>query len=129
MENNQSLKSITTILYHTLFKLIKDISDLASMEAQLASKSLGYIACLFFAVFLFSIGLWLGISVLFCISLVLLGFNWAFALFILCILNGIFIYLSVSYILKLKENLSFKATKRQLINAANLNKDIRNEQP
>ncbi|MES2218554.1 MAG: phage holin family protein [Pseudomonadota bacterium] len=119
--------SITQIfgnVFHIVHKLVSDIFHLASAEARLAKQSLANIILLGFVFGSLFTSTWLcvlGLIVAFLMSVFQLSLLAAFA--IVCVLNFILIAVCAFIFLKLKGNLSFRATRNQLSSSKQLLKD------
>lgn len=99
----------------TFVKLVGDISSLASLEAQLAKKSLAIIIVLsIFAVFL-TLAIWFGVqALLLWVLFIYFSLQMWLALSILILFNALLLFLAIVVIAKLKVNLSFPVTRKHL---------------
>ncbi|MDR3477394.1 MAG: phage holin family protein [Gammaproteobacteria bacterium] len=113
-ENKVSFTGLITNLFQTSFKLVSDTISLANAEAHLAGRSLKEIVILsFFLAALLSTTWFCVIAMIVC-YLVSMHFSWLAALSTVTLLN-IFLMIVIGIVmLKLKHNLTFPATRRQL---------------
>ncbi len=125
-EQDQSLNTTIKNIAQTFFKTLADIANLASAEAILAGKSLITIIQLTVIIKLLAIITWLSICGALAFYLASLQLSWAVVFLAIAALN--FIALLCSYLmqLKLRKNLYFPATRRQL--RRSVGKDVSNEQ-
>lgn len=117
MTNNESSPYLSEIIKNTVqifLKLINDYKRLISAEMQLAGKSLINIFILALLMLVILITTWmcvLGIAIFY---LRLWDWGWIASLLWVMGLNLMVLCILVWWIFKLKANLSFKATRRQL---------------
>lgn len=131
-DNQHTLLEIVINLIQNFFKTVKSIGHLASAETQLAKKTLLNIITLWVILRIFLLTTWLSFCGVIALYLTSLGYSLLFALSIICLLNFLVVLSIVLTILKIKTNLSFPATRRQiqLINTnIDPHKDFNNEQP
>ena len=118
MENREaralSFMGLIKNFSQTLFKYVGDLVLLAKLEAQLARKSLVYIAILSFIGFIFLLSTWFGIFIFIVISLIALGLPLLGALAATIGINLLLLAIIGLWIFKLKSNLYFSATRKQL---------------
>lgn len=98
----------------TLFKYVSDLVLLATLEAQLAKKSLLHICVLVLIAFILVFTVWLGIFVLMIVSLMALGLALLPSLGIVIGINILLLAIIVFSIFRLKSNLYFPSTRKQL---------------
>jgi uncharacterized membrane protein YqjE len=123
-KTTQTLFAIFSNLIHAYVKRITDLVQLAGLEARLAGKTLIQISILIYIVSVLLISTWFCMLLLLFIYLVSLQFTWVVAAFIITILNVALLFVTIFSILKIKRNLFFPATRRQLeITKAMLDKD------
>lgn len=126
--NNQSLTDTIKSLTQAFFKTVKDTASLAGAEAKLAGKSLINIALLLIVLRALAFLTWISICAVLALYLLSLGYTWLTALAAVTLLNVIAIAVVVVGLLRLKRNLSFPATRRQLQAGNNFDQDFYNEQ-
>jgi predicted membrane protein len=122
-KNSLNIFAIVKNLTQTFFKLVTDLKNLAAAEAQLAISSLATMVFLYVLGALLSLTTWLSILGMIIASLIAFHFSLLFAFFFVTLLNVIAVGLIALYILRMKENLKFKATRRQLLSFTKSNKD------
>jgi len=113
-KNKVSILKLAMDIFQNFFKLLGDLRKLANLEAQLARKSLVKIIILSFFLATIFTATWLCILGLIVATLMAYGFNLITAISIVTLINIFIIAVSVICILKLKNDLSFHATRRQL---------------
>lgn len=116
MEDQKNLSIIGAVrnLFQTSFKLVSDTFSLAKAEAHLASQSFVQIIILAFVLGTLFTTTWLVLLALLTVFLLSLNLSWLAALGIVLLCNLFIITCIVLVILKLRQNLSFKATRRHL---------------
>lgn len=117
--NNQTLIEIINNLNHECIQLIRNFTRLAKAELLLACKSTYKIIILFIVLIFSSLVAWLGICGIIGISLVYYDIHRLCFLSIITVLNLVIVIITYTFIVKLKNDLTFKATKRQVMNFAN----------
>lgn len=102
-------------LVQTLLHFLGDLTSLASLEARLAGKSLLSLVLLTFVLGAFFISAWLCFLALLTVFFVsVLQYSWLVSLS-LVLLSNLLMILVVGFVMaKLKDNLLFRATRRQL---------------
>lgn len=100
-----------------------NIAQLASLEAQLARKTLATIVFLFLILAFLLISTWMSLLLLLFIYLISLHYSLLFASSVIVGLNIILLLVIVLYLQKIKKNLFFPATRRQLSNLGIAHKD------
>jgi hypothetical protein len=113
-ENKVSFTGLVTNLFQTSFKLVSDTVSLANAEAHLAGRSLKDIAILSFFLAALLSTTWFCVIALIVCYLVMLHFSWLAALSIVTLFNLVLMVVIGVVMLKLKHNLTFPATRRQL---------------
>lgn len=126
-QNTPSVKHLIDNVVNTFIKLISEIARLASLEAQLAKKSLVRIIALVFVVGSLLTVTWLCALGCLLLYLVSLHLSWLLSLGIITLLNVVLLTSIFVAILFLKENLLFKATRRQLSNQHKTLTDVQSE--
>lgn len=113
-QSNRSLYNIINVIIGTYFKLISDVFKIFNLESLLAKKSLIkiIILALFAGVILFST--WLSLLGLLLIYLIQLHYGWIISMSAIALLNILILLIIVFIIMRLKNNLSFSATRRQI---------------
>lgn len=109
-----SLLMIITNLVGAYVKRLTDLTQLASLEAKLAVKSLIKIIILVYFLGFVFISTWLCLLLVLFLYLVSLQFSWISAAFIITSLNCIIFFIIIFSIFKLKKNIFFPATRRQI---------------
>jgi hypothetical protein len=126
MENESDLTFIGVLknLAHTFVRLMGDLASLAQTEAKLAGQS---VVSIFFLCFIIGSSItatWLSLSGLLLACLMYFHFSWIAAFSILTMLNLVVLMIICVTILKLKNNLSFRATRRQIRGLTDLAKGV-----
>ena len=116
MEVNQSLSKIIFGMVDTCLNLVKEVTNLAYVEAQLAGKSVAHISILLMGLFLFLLTAWFGACGIILSSLIFYGTSWMFAISLVTVLNIAGALITSVFIFRIKNNFLFEATKRQLEN-------------
>ncbi|CAN5338577.1 hypothetical protein BH10PSE19_BH10PSE19_00520 [soil metagenome] len=113
-KENLYLSEIIKNIVQICFKLIKDYKRLVTVEMQLAAKSLLNIFILSLVVVAVLTTTWICLLGILIFYLKLWQWGWVPSLLIACGVN-IFVLLGLAWVmLKMKANLSFQATRRQL---------------
>ena len=117
MEEKSSLSFITIIynLSQTFFRLVGDITRLARTEAHLAVSSLIRLVLLSLLAGLLLLTTWICILGAVIASLVAIHFSWLTSFLFVTLLNMLLLTTLFLYIKKLKKNLTFQATRKQLL--------------
>lgn len=128
MEGNSSTDLGTSIMNvaQTIIKMISDLAALAGTEALLAGKSIITILQLVVVIKVLSIITWLALCSAAISELIYLGYTWAFSFLMLALLNFSLLLLVFIMQIRLKRNLTFPATRRQL--RQSFTRDIGDEQ-
>ena len=118
-EGNRSLYRIVNIIIGSYFNLIADIVKIFNLETALAKKSFTkIIACILLAaVILFST--WLSLLGLLLLCLIQLHFSWLISVSAIAGLNILILLIIIFIILRLMTNLSFSATRKQILSLRN----------
>lgn len=116
MRKKPGLTSILSNLLIAYINRLTDLIHLAGLEAKLAVKTLVNIIILIFIMIIFLISTWLCFLFLVFSYLISLHLSWVFSAFILTLLNIILFAVVCLFILKIKKNLFFPATRKQLKN-------------
>lgn len=95
-------------------KRFADISRLTVLEAKLAGITLIKITILIYIMSLLLFSTWLCILLVLFMYLISLHYSWLFASSLITIVNFVLLILVTFFVLKLKRNLLFEATRRQL---------------
>jgi hypothetical protein len=101
-------------LWETLITTMSDIFSLAVLETRLAGRSLVIILTLFLIMLFLLTTSWFFLMAAAAFWLTTLGLSWGLALLCVVGLNILSIVIGFLCILKLKQNLKFKATRKQL---------------
>ena len=119
-ENELPLSKILENILRSFFKIFSDIGVLAKTEARLAKQSV--VGILFLS--LLGVALltttWLCILGLLVTCLMSLNYSMLISILMVTVLNAVLSLLVCLFILRLKNNLFFRATRRQLHNTKNL---------
>jgi len=126
--NNIALKEIVSNIIQTYFKTIKDTAHLMGIEAKFAAKNLLSIFILSILFQSFLIISWICLCGLLLIYFMSLEWGVLYSLFIVTLINFISVIIIGVSLLKLKKNVAFAATRRQLFPVPN-SKDLSNEYP
>lgn len=126
-ENNFSIVATLQSLAQTFFKALADAASLVGAEALLAGKSLINIVVLIVVMRILAIITWLCLCGSLAVYLAQLTQSWSISLLALALVNFIALFAVYLMQLKLKKNLSFPATRRQLLNS--VDKGPYHEQP
>lgn len=101
-------------LINYVFSYFTDLALLAKLEAQLAKKSFLQICLLGLIAFVILLSSWMGICALLVASGIALGLNLIVSLLVTIGINFVILFLIACSIVKLKRNLYFSATLKQL---------------
>lgn len=113
-ESKVSLSQLVNNWARTFFKLLSDMAQLVSLEAQLAKRSLVTIVILLIVLACLLMTTWMSLLALIVAFFLYLHFTLVTSVLIIVLLN-IFLIIGVyAFILKLKEDLFFPVTRRQL---------------
>lgn len=93
---------------------ISNLAQLASLEAQLARKTLATLVFLTLILAFLFISTWMSLLLLLFIYLISLHYSLLFASFIIVLLNLLLFIIISLYMSRIKKNLFFPATRRQL---------------
>jgi Putative Actinobacterial Holin-X, holin superfamily III len=118
--------SLVMNLIHLLqayLKRLGDIIQLASLEARLAIKTLFSLAALFFILFILLSSSWLCVLFLLCVFIQSLGYSLVFSAVLITSLNIILLALCSLIMWRLKQNLFFPATRKEIYNTAAADKE------
>jgi hypothetical protein len=115
-ESSLTLKEIITNIIQASIKIITGVMHLTSLEANLARKSFIIIIALIFCLASLLTSTWLSLLVVLFIWLLSMHWSLLFSALIIMSLNVIIFTTLLLSILKIKENLLFHATRRQLHN-------------
>jgi uncharacterized membrane protein YqjE len=115
-ESSLTLKEIITNIIQASIKIITGLMHLARLETHLARKSFIIIIVLIFCLGSLLTSTWLSLLVVLFIWLVSMHWSWLFSALIILFLNVVIFTSFLLSILKIKENLLFHATRRQLHN-------------
>jgi|GEM_PF-4922356 len=113
-KSNLSFMTIITNLSQTFFKLVGDVTRLACTEAQLAASSLVHISLLYLLIGFLSVTTWSCILGIIIASLVSIHFSWVASFSIVTLLNILLLIIAFLAITRMKKNLTFEATRKQL---------------
>ena len=127
MREKTSLVRLFVNLSRNFFNVIENMTELACVETQIIFKSLSKIGFLLPVLILLAFTSWLGICGIFYLSLTYLGLNAISSLIMVTVLNLILTFFITHLILKLKENISLKSTRKQLMKIVNMKGDLANE--
>ena len=118
MKNKPNLFAVLTSLIRLQIKRFADLTQLASLEAKLAGKSFIRILVLIYIMGFFLLSTWLGLLVILFVWLISLQVSWLMAAFVVTLLNFTTLIIILFTILKMKQNLFFPATRRQIANTS-----------
>lgn len=129
MDESNHTNVITVIikLIQAHLKRLSDILHLASLEAKLAVKTSFSLAALFFIVCILLTSSWLSLLFLLCSFILSLGYSLLFSALVIASLNILLLIISCLIIWKLKQNLFFPATRKEIHHAVTANKGIQHE--
>lgn len=113
-ENKDSVIRIVANVFQSIFKLFRDITQLASAEARLARASAANLILLVFVMGALLTTTWLTMLGLLVAYLVSIKISLLLALASAVVLNLLLLVIVLLIMLKLKSNLFFPATRRQL---------------
>ncbi|MDR3492586.1 MAG: phage holin family protein [Gammaproteobacteria bacterium] len=118
MEEKSNLSFITIIynLSQTFFRLVSDITQLARAEAHLAVSSLVHLVLLYLLAGLLLLTTWICLLGAVIASLVAIHLSWLTSFLFVTLLNILLLITLFLYIKKMKKNLTFQATRKQLLN-------------
>ena len=114
-EKKTSYFGLIKNLFQTSFNLVGDTISLANAEAKLAGISVKYLILLSIVQIALLTSSWCGLCAILVCTLVYFKLSWLIAL---CIVTGVNLLIVIGVLiamLKLKENLTFKATRRHLL--------------
>jgi uncharacterized membrane protein YqjE len=113
-QNELPLSKILENIFRSFFKIFSDLGSLAKTEARLAKQSM--ISIFFLAIALVTIltTTWLCLLALIVAYLISLKFSLLFSLLVVTVLNILIVVLICLVMLRLKNDLFFKATRKQL---------------
>jgi uncharacterized membrane protein YqjE len=113
-ENELPLSKILENIFRSFFKIFSDIGSLAKTEARLAKQSM--ISIFFLAIVLVTIltTTWVCLLALIVAYLIYLKLSLLFSLLVVTVLNILIVALICSVMLRLKNDLFFRATRKQL---------------
>jgi hypothetical protein len=119
-EKELPLSKVLENMFNAFFKIFSDIGSLAKAEAQLAKQSM--ITILFLSVILFTLLMttWICLLGLIVAYLIYLKLSLLLSIFIVTALTALLAMMVGLIILRLKDNLSFRATRRQISNTKSL---------
>lgn len=109
-----SLFRLIKQIMHSGFSLASDLLTLARLESKLAKQSLTRIIALLFLAAILLFSTWFYFLVFLVIYLVSLHINLLISLSLITLLNIVLLFIVCIYISKLRANLFFPVTRRQL---------------
>ncbi|MBA3661818.1 MAG: hypothetical protein H0W64_08830 [Gammaproteobacteria bacterium] len=109
-----SLFNIAKHLLQAYLKKISDVTQLATLEAQLAGRTFITMMVLFVVLFFFLISTWLSLLVLLFFFFIWLQFSSLAASAMIVLFNALVVLSTCVYLKQIKKNLFFPATRRQL---------------
>ena len=122
--NHSSFVMTFINIFLAYIKRLSDIAQLASLEARLAARTLFCLISLFFVLFILVTASWFSILFLICSYTLSLGYSLFFSATILCGLNLLLLAIIAIAIIRIKRNLFFPATRREIQTTAILSKDV-----
>ena len=123
IDNNEGWVSTLNKSFFIFFDLLKNIANLAILEARLAKKSIGYILLLLVFLLPLLMVFWGSVIFSFFMLLRFLSVSWQVSFFILSIFNMIILVGVIFALLNLKNNLFFSITRKQLNNFSGSERD------
>lgn len=112
----ETLGERITTLAKAYLSMLEDIIGVVTLEARLALKSLIYISIILASIVLLLICCWICLLASLFVGLMALGLNSFISLLLLVALNLMIIVALLGLIYKFKQNLRFKATRKQINN-------------
>jgi hypothetical protein len=122
MKNRTSLFVIVSTLISLHIKRMTNFIQLATLEAKLTGKTLIRMTILLYVMGFFVLSTWASLLLILFIYLVSLQFSELFAAFIIMLLNLAGLFIIVFSLLRMKQDLLFPATRRQIANVSGLTK-------
>jgi hypothetical protein len=113
-DNTHSLPFLFNRIFYSFRKLVSDLASLLMTETVLAKKSIMYMGMLFFILAPLLMIMWLSVLGLCFIGLLFLSLSWQLSFVILSAFNLIVLSAVVYFLIKLKNNLLFSATRQQI---------------
>ncbi len=118
-KSHLSIFAIIKNVAQSFFKLVIDLKNLAAAEAKLAMQSLVNLIILAVVGLLLAITTWICILAMVVASLVSIHVSWLSSFFVVALLNVLALCIVGLYIVRMKNNLTFQATRRQLRSLSN----------
>lgn len=118
--------TLTSIIKNTVASfggLIGDLSKLVLTEAHLAGRSVVSLMFLYLFMGVLLLTTWFCLQAVLIVFLVSLSLSWLLSLIIVTLFNAIVMFALWLFIHKTKQNLYFKASRRQLVRLKNLMKN------
>lgn len=109
-----SLSETVSALSQNIIVALKEVFELACLEGRLAGRSLLTILAVVITISFLAVTTWIFLLAALTYFLTTIGLGWQWSLLLMVVLNLLLIFLLTMLIVRLRHDLSFSETRRQL---------------